>query len=568
MKIVPLKGRAHSLGLSFTYTAERVAFCRLLKEQYGWQDFGYTESDGEKLWVFSKPEILRAIKERFPDVEIDPNVMALLGEYGQFLLTEAERGHANEILKIAEDSDIKVPGLKGELYSYQRVGVEFLVRNNGNAILADQMGTGKTVQTLSYILATKQERSLIVCPGSVKYSWEGEVAKWTKLKSVVIDSKTDLSKIPPEVDIWIINYDILIKHLPQLLKTRFTYMAGDEAHYLKNPKAKRTKAFMSIARTVPGVTLLSGTPMLSRPVELFPLLHIIDPTTWNNWFAFTQKYCAGHRGRWGYDATGASNIPELKDRIARYFLRRIKGDVLKELPPKIFIPTPVEMDAAHTKQYAAAEKDLRTFLKQFRGKTDPEVKKSMQAEKLTKINLLREISSTGKIPAAEEIIQSILDNGEKVIVFSSFMHPLTVLHDKYRTESVMITGQTPMEERGEAVKAFQNDPDIKIFFGGIKSAGVGITLTEANNVVFLDYPWNPADLVQAQDRAHRPGQTSDSVNIYQLYTPGTIDAFMRSTLQEKQKLFEQLIEKGTPVDKDKVASVLDDAFSWVEADGS
>lgn len=564
MRVVQHKSPYHTLAFEFDYRPERVAFCHLLKESYGWSEFAFQEDEGNKRWVFSKPEIIRALKERFPTLEIDANVMAMLGEYGQFLLNDAERTETTGFLQDAKDSSIAIPGLKGELYAYQKVGVEFLVRNNGNAIIADQPGTGKTAQTIGYILATKQERTLIVSPASVKFSWEAEIRKWSKLKSVVIDSKTDIASIPHDVDVWIINYDIMLKHLPQLLKTRFTFMAGDEAHYLKNPRAKRTKAFISIARTVKSVALLTGTPMLSRPVELFTLLHIIDPHTWNNWYAFTTRYCAGHQGRWGYDASGASNIDELKQKITRYFIRRLKSDVLKELPPKIFIPRPVDMDAVHQKQYEAAEKDLKSFLKEFKGKKDPEVKKMLQAEKLVKLNLLREISSLGKLHAAEELIQDIIDSGEKVIVFSSFMFPLKALKEKFDTESVMITGETPEEERGAAVRAFQNDPEVKVFFGGIKSAGVGITLTAAANVVFIDYPWNPADVVQAQDRAHRPGQTAESINIYQLYTPGTIDAFMQGLLAEKQELFEKLIEKG--VSPESTGSVMDDVVEWALKD--
>lgn len=477
-------------------------------------------------------------------------------------MTPYNREEQTLALQSAETSTISIPGLKGELYSYQKVGVEFLARNNGNAILADQPGTGKTAQTIGYILASGQERSLIVCPASVKFAWEKEVNKWSKLKSIVIDSKTDLASIPHDVDVWIINYDVLIKHLPQLLKIRFTYMAGDEAHYLKNQKAKRTKAFIAIARTIKSVSLLTGTPMLSRPVELFTLLHIIDPHTWNNWYSFTRRYCDGHQGRWGYDSSGATNLDELKSKIDRYFLRRLKSDVLKELPPKIYIPRPVALSSFHAKQYDAAEKDLKSFLKEYKGKKEPEVKKMMQAEKLVKINLLREISSLGKIETVEELIQDIISSGEKVIVFSSFMFPLETLKAKFETESVMITGQTPQDERGAAVDAFQTDPAIQIFFGGIKSAGVGITLTAASNVVFIDYPWNPADVMQAQDRAHRPGQEAESINIYQLYTPGTIDEFMQSLLADKQELFEKLIEKATTAEH--VATLLDEVMEAYE----
>ena len=169
----------------------------------------------------------------------------------------------------------------------------------------------------------------------------------------------------------------------------------------------------------------------------------------------------------------------------------------------------------------------------------------MQAEKLTKINFLRQISVWGKMKSATELIESIVDSGQKVLVFSSFNAPLEELQKKF-TNSVMITGKTDVAERGNLVRKFQEDPSTQVFFGGTMAAGVGITLTAASYVVFLDYSWNPADMEQALNRAHRPGTKAERLTIYQIYSKDTIDEFMRKLLAKKQKVFDRLIEGAHP----------------------
>ena len=401
---------------------------------------------------------------------------------------------------------------------------------------------GKSLQALAYIKYKGFKRSLIVCPASVKFSWENEVKKWTNMSSVVIDSKTDLASIDSSVNIWIINYDILKKHYPQLSKIKFYNTVSDECVMLKSPKALRTKAFRALASEIGSVVLLSGTPLLSRPSELYSLLNIIDPARWTNWYEYATKYCNLRQTRWGMDSSGVSNAEELHSLIKRYFIRREKKDVLAELPPKIFVDIPVQLDTKTKKEYDSAATDLANYLRDYAGKKNPEIARSMSAEKLTQLNILRKLSAMGKMKAALELIESIVDSGEKVLVFSSFVEPLVLLQSKIKSQSVMITGKTPVGERGEIVDKFQNDNNVKVFLGGTKSAGVGITLTAASSVIFLDYSFNPADLLQAQDRAHRIGTKAKSVNVYFLHAKGTIDEDLKEMIHVKQEIFDQIID--------------------------
>ena len=542
MKIVAEKTQKHRFSLYYDYSPERVDFCRTLKDSFGWDRFSYEAQGSLRRWVFSDSLFVPVLAERFPEVEIEKQVEDIVTHEQGWANEAKKKAERVDEIKVKTDTDFHVKGLKKELYNYQRVGVEFLAVSNGRAIIADEMGVGKTAQALAYIKHAGYKRTLVVCPASVKFAWETEVKKWTNLKAVIIDPKTDITKIDPDVHIWVINYDILKKNYAQLSKIRFDCMIGDEATYIKSTQAIRTKAFRQISRNIPSVILLSGTPLLSRPSELFSLLNIIDQKIWDNWYTYARRFCAMKQTRWGIDFSGASNTEELHSRIKRYFIRREKKDVLKELPAKIFINVPVQLDKEISHEYDVAANDLAAYLRKYAGKQPPAIAKALAAEKLTQLNVLRQLCALGKVETAHELISSVIESGEKVIVFSSFVEPLERLKARFKGKAVILTGQTPVSERQGIVEAFQNDPGVQVFLGGYKSAGIGITLTAAANFIGLDYPWTNADLSQAIDRLHRIGQEANSVNIYQLSAIDTIDDDMKDILDHKQDIFDQVID--------------------------
>jgi len=308
-----------------------------------------------------------------------------------------------------------------------------------------------------------------------------------------------------------------------------------------------------IIKFIKSKTLLSGTPILSRPVELYNALNVIDPLNWNNWKSYTERYCNAYESRFGWDASGASNIKELQDKISKYFLRKTKEEVLKDLPKILEIDYPIEMDKKFYETYTMAIDSFEKFLIKIKKKDVEMVKRSLQAEKLVKIGELRQITTMAKLSACEELIDSIIDNGEKVLVFSSYNSPLEYLNKKY-SNSVLLTGSMSSEKKNDAINKFQNDDNVKIFFGGIKSAGVGITLTAATNVIFLDYSWNPSDHDQAETRAHRIG-TSKPVYVYQLYCKDTIDEYMRMLLLKKRVVIDNVI--GGKYEKDEDSMIVE-----------
>ncbi len=548
MRIYKEKASGYNYAFDFDFNYQVLDLCRFLKNEMGYKNFGFDPKT--KKWRFNNLSAIDHIKSRYPLVEVTNEVEWALTAFNMVKEKELDRVLAGQKIKEKEDSDIKVKGLKGELFPYQKVGVEFFVNNKGRAILADTMGLGKSLQALAYIVHIKAKRSLIVCPASVKYSWEKEIKKWTDLKFLIVNSKMDLAEeLKEKPNVLVINYDILERFYEILVGYGSEVMVVDEFHYIKSNTAKRTRVVKALSAYAPSVLLLSGTPLLSRPVELFNGLNIMDPTRWNNWLEYTRKYCGGHSGYFGWDAKGATNVEELKSRISRYFLRRRKDEVLLDLPPKRYIDVPVEIDTATRKEYEMALYDFKQYLKKVKKKTDKQTAKTMQAEKLVKLGALRQLTTTGKIEIAYETIKNIIDSGEKVVVFSVYNKPIIELAAKLGEECVILLGDTLEQQRKEVVDKFQDDPKVKVFLGGLKSAGVGITLTSGQNVLFIDYSWVPADHDQAQDRIHRIGQKADSVSIYQLYARNTIDDYMRKILAHKKKIFDQIIDGKESVDK-------------------
>lgn len=554
MKIALLPTTYHRFAFQYDYKPDIVSYCRLLKESWGWDKFNF---DGpHKAWVFSDPKIVDAIQQRYPQVVVEDGVKEACGLMIEENRHQAKRDEELARVKKLSDTDLAIPGLKIEPYPFQKVGIKFVMESKGRAYIGDEPGLGKTLQAIGVMLLKGCKRNLVVCPATMKYVWAQKVREWTDLKPLVIDSDTDIDGAMLDTDVLVINYELLKKHLDTLVRQKFGFGVFDEAHYIKNPAAQRSRAARTLTRYIDDVLFLSGTPVLNRPVELYTSLSLIDPAQWGSYYSFVYKYCGARQTPFGLDVSGSTNIGDLKEKIARYFIRRTKDEVLKDLPEKVRTEVPVDLDSSWSKNYNKAYHEFIKYLRENKGRTNADIKKAMMAETLVRLNLLREISAAGKVSAAAELIDNLIESGQKVIVFSSFLEPLRELRMHYKpSEAVVITGETSNEDRFKAVESFQKDPNVKVFFGGIKSAGVGITLTEASNVIFLDYAWTPSDHRQAEDRAHRIGSTHSSVNIYQLHSRGTIDDTMQRMLARKAKVVDTIMGDD---DKSTFQFILDD----------
>jgi len=443
-----------------------------------------------------------------------------------------------EAEKIKNDFSIEIDhGLKIEPYPYQKAGIAFLDKVDGIALLTDEMGLGKSMQAIGYAHRNKL-KTLIVCPATLKLMWQDEIIKFTGDDSFIIDPQTQRVN---NNKYYIINYDILAKQESLIKNLDCKLLILDESHYIKSYKTIRSKATHRIKKYFKHKILLTGTPVLNKPVELYSQLNVIQPNKWGTFMQFAFNYCNAKKNRWGWDFNGVSNIEELKEKLAPIMIRREKKDVLKELPDKIYQTINVEMSKDVKKQYTLAINDFEQFLFD-KGYDGERIDRSMNAQSLVLINELKQLVIDDKIKTLLEMLDGF--NGDKAVIFCDYIKPIEVLKEKFGKLCVVLTGAVSKEDRKTVVDKFQNDKNIKYFIGTTKAAGLGITLTAASKVFFLSLPWTPADMSQAADRCHRIGQ-KDTVNVYCL-SCGEIDQYISELLLSKSEVINQVIG-GEPI---------------------
>jgi SNF2 family DNA or RNA helicase len=456
----------------------------------------------------------------------------------------------------ATNADIHVPGLAGDLRPFQKAGVAF-AKDRASVLIADEMGLGKTIQAIA-ILAIKQALpAIVICPASLKLNWAKEVATWLPGKLIKVyglKGKLKAEYGPDSADIHVINYDIVTKHLDLLLALDAQALVLDESHYCKNPKAQRTKAIKKLARKIKYKILLSGTPVLNKPVELWPQLEIMGQAErFGNYWRFGKRYCGGKQTPWGWDFSGASNLGELNQILrSTCMIRRLKSQVLKELPAKQ--RTDVYVELSNRTDYNRAERDFFDWLvDKYASELEglPTAERERMAferalsvavhESLIKAGECRRLAGMGKIKAVVEWIRDFLDSSdsEKLVVFASHKIVQQSLLKEF-PDSVHIFGDDGPEDRQQAVDEFQSSPEKRIIICSIQAANMGVTLTAASTMVFAELDWTPSVMSQAEDRIHRIGQ-ENHVQIYRFIGKGTIDEHILETLEKKQDIVDEAI---------------------------
>lgn len=426
--------------------------------------------------------------------------------------------------------------------SHQKEAIEKLLAND-RYILADDMGLGKTTSTVIASIESKAKKVLIVCPASLKINWQREIELYSDDYTLIVEGK----KWGSTFKYYIINYDILKNfHTTEkteesdaykiIMKEGFDLAIIDEAHYISNPQAQRTKLLNDILAKIPKVWLLTGTPMTSRPINYYNLLKIVNSPLTLNWKSYVMRYCKGYQFRVGgrkvWNTSGASNLDELRDQTKAVVLRRMKTDIL-DLPEKIVSPIWLEL------KNTFYDDELSEFL---RISEENKEKESITVT-LNRLMKLRQLIAIEKVEHTCELIDRVLEQDKKVIVFTNFTMSLDMLHEKYKKKSVVLDGRMSKDRRQQSVDRFQNDSKIKIFIGNIKAAGVGITLTSADTVIMNDLSFVPADHSQSEDRAYRYGQ-KNSVLVYYPVFENTIEKTIYNILQKKKDIIDQVMGDG------------------------
>ena len=480
----------------------------------------YTEIP-EKVWV----EKLLAEKEKAFHI------------WGRVFETEQMHDFWLPKASIIKDNSVKDVVIDYEKYSHrpplshQKEAIQKLVENK-KYVLADDMGLGKTTSTIISALEAKSKKTLIICPASLKINWQREIENYSN-KSVFIAEGKNFST---EHDFVIINYDIIKNfHDPkkkddsQILRANFDLVVIDEAHYIKNSQAQRTKLINDIVKNVDRLWLLTGTPMTSRPIDYYNLLNLVDSPVAKNWMAYVIRYCEGYQFKVGarkvWNVMGASNLEELRDRTSNLVLRRLKEDVL-DLPDKIITPVYLRLKS---KKYEEVMGDYYNWYEK-----NPDESKSLTVQ-FTKLTQVRQVIADEKISQTIELAENIIEQDKKVIIFCNFTNSLEKIVEHFGKAAVRLDGSMSKPDRQNSVDRFQTDPKVKVFVGNIKAAGVGITLTAAEAVIMNDLSFLPSDHSQAEDRAYRYGQKNNVLVYYPIFE-NTIEGIIYDILNKKKQV--------------------------------
>lgn len=500
---------------------------------------------------FCVPELDRFLAEH--DAWISPEALEPLQEARE----EHARAAGLFALSAATDAPLEIRGLAGELKPFQRAGVSYLLSQR-RAFLADEQGLGKTIEALATLEADGAYPAIVVCPASLKLNWMRELERWLPERSTRALAGTGRrEKSAPAgapgpgacADITIVNYDIVAARMAELRALAPRALVLDESHYCKNGAAKRTQAVLALSAAVPAdglVLALTGTPVMNRPPELISQLRILGRLAdFGSGVRFGQRF----RG------------PDAHRRLhwhlrSRCFVRRLKEDVLRQLPPKTRGVVPVELD--NEPEYRLAERDVVAWLQSQPldlRELDAKVAAALRAERLVRLNALKLLAARGKQHAALAWIHDFCSSGERLVVFARHREIQRAVLARF-PGALHILGEDSPAARDASLQAFQapDGAENQMIVCSMEVAGQGLTLTRSSNVAFLELDWTPAKHDQAEDRCHRIGQ-EDAVNAWYLLAAGTVDETIATLLEGKRAVIGAVTD-GREEDEEGVVDAL------------
>ena len=464
-------------------------------------------------------------------------------------------------------SDLSVPCPPGlEFLPFQRAGIEY-ASLRPNTLIGDDAGSGKTIQTVGLCnFYDDAKRILIVCPGFLKPHWRNEFKKWDT-KSLTVGIVEGKNGEFPQTDVVVINYDILKYHRESLRKYQWDILAIDEVHKLKSKKADRTREVLGgikrdankkiiervTAIQARKIVMLTGTPTLNgKPKELWNIIQAMDAEgLGKDWFAFAKRYCKlqeitrfdpaqGKQVHAGWVWDGADNLEELQEYMrSKFMVRRLKADILPQLPAKTRMIVPITPRNATLKRFLV--KQMKEFDDMLAGRSEEEfltVDFQDHAGAMKKLGL-------EMVEPAIEVIESDLEERDKIVVMCYHQEVAEAIYKHFEPRgAALIHGNVPPMRRQELVDGFQSDPSVHVLIGTIGAAGVGFTMTAASLMVFVERVWVPGDVSQAEDRIHRIGQT-EKVLYKHLVLEGSLGERQVAVLIRKQNIVDLVLDKPT-----------------------
>lgn len=472
------------------------------------------------------------------------------------------------------DAEVEIPQLKGNLLPYQRAGVAYATRAK-RSFIADEMGLGKTLQaiaTLEYSASGADVYpAVVVCPPNLVLNWKAEWNRWLPDRRIAIVTNRKDFPTQGEYDVVIVGYSN-ISHWEKQLLGHKSYVF-DESHYAKSPSAQRTKAAIKMAKTAAkdGIVLcLTGTPVTNRPAEYASQLDIIGKLKeFGGLWGFYRRYCAAYQDSFGqWNISGHSHLDELNDRLrGSCYIRRTKNQVLSELPPVIHDPVVVEGAEAGMKEYKKAEKDIIKYIADRAKEIALELGQSPHSaavvarikaesnEHLVKLSVLRRLAAKAKMSIVEEWVQERIENGKKVVIAAHHRDVVDDLTKKFG--GLKIQGGMDVSDVEMNKKRFQelSVEDAPVIVLSIQAAKTGHTLTAAQDILFVELPWTPADVDQTYSRLHRIGQEGSVTATYML-AANTIDEEIYRLIEKKRTVVNAAVEGGADSEDNAVVQLV------------
>lgn len=447
---------------------------------------------------------------------------------------------------------------------YQKEDVRRITDDfGGRALLAHQMGLGKTPIALWWMWRTKSWPAVVVCPAGLKWNWAAEAYKFCGVRAQVLDGQTPSDDKPGLVEppLYIINYEILQYWLPWLLRKNLVTSVFDEAHYISNRDAIRSKASRQLSKRTRNCLMLTGTPLTNRPAELWHILHCLKPHLYRGFRPFGNRYCRPRRKPWGMEYKGASRVDELHRKLVNeVMIRRLKSDVLDDLPDKRRQVLPLTLSQDDAADYAAASHDFINWVANKQGVFTAET--AARAEAITKMTALKQLAARYKMKATVEWANDWFaqqEPHEKLVMFGWHRKALDVFSRRICMEHTRIDGGTPKKKRQVAVERFQRDPNCRLIIGN-RAMCEGVTLTAASTLAFGELFWTPGLHAQAEDRIHRIGQKNAAM-VYYLVARNTLEEQLAEIIQDKQEVLSSVLDGGAQAEDIDIFSMLTTALT-------
>jgi len=529
--------------------AKSIPSCRWDNERKGWR---------YKLDL----DVINQIEQKFTEAELPEDLRKW-----RDLQMKLQR----ELLDLQRQQDATLQSeIASKLYGFQRVGVKFLTEAR-RAILADDMGLGKTVQSITACEELQAKRILIICPNTMKDNWAGEIKKWTPDREVTVLRGYNREKKEEVIRSFksgylIVNYEAIRRSkrkvgnkskptprehdlIDDLYAMSWDVIIVDEAHNIKNRKASQTEGVRKLAAKTENIYLLTGTPIMNRVDELWSPLNILYPKQYSSFWTFVKKHTIAYPGRFGWVIDGKPTQPEeLRQEIAPIFLRREKEEVFPDMPRKVYQKVWVNLEGEQRRIYQEIEQTAMTQIDENTTVITPSVLAKLTRCKQVAISP-RLIGGKPEGVKIDVLIDILHGTNQKVLIFSQFAKAVKLVAERLKSEDigyVTFTGETSENERNNAIKQFQTNPEVRVFLATMQTGGTGVTLTAASLVIFLDKHWTPAINEQAVDRT-RPHLQKQPIQIIEILARDTIDEMVEDVLQGKVSIVEAVIARRKKV---------------------